>query len=380
MNQKREILSLTGLRFVAALYVFVFHIQIRWPIAETSFLKNILNEGAIGMSIFFMLSGYLLMMNYVSHDGKIGEYFINRFARIYPVYFVAAILTLPWLGIDFTGEVVVISTLKTVFLIIANILLIQAWFPQLFSYWNNSGSWSISVEAFCYAMLPLLINSINRSSSRVILMVIFACYFVSLMPAISVKLYGQYGLPVFYAMPVFRLPEFLIGACIYIFVRRHPLPPMIWVLQIAFATAIIAYLGKFGAILPIYTGHNWIVIPTIAITLCTLAAGRGPIAWLLSRSLFVWLGKISYCFYSFQALVVLWLISYHETLTSAIPVLANEKLLTICTFIFLIIVSAIGYYAIEEPARKMIKRKWSSHNFAQKNPSFSRARTHENIQ
>jgi hypothetical protein len=57
MKDEKEIFPLTGLRFVAAFYVFLFHIHIRWPISSHSFAKNVLDQGAIGMSLFFMLSG-----------------------------------------------------------------------------------------------------------------------------------------------------------------------------------------------------------------------------------------------------------------------------------------------------------------------------------
>jgi peptidoglycan/LPS O-acetylase OafA/YrhL len=49
------------LRFFAALYVFIFHIHLRWPLApESTFLSNLLGQGAIGMSLFFVLSGLVL--------------------------------------------------------------------------------------------------------------------------------------------------------------------------------------------------------------------------------------------------------------------------------------------------------------------------------
>jgi len=61
---QKEILPLTGLRFVAAFYVFLFHIHIRWPLAGQPFLKNVLDQGAVGMSLFFVLSGFVLAYRY----------------------------------------------------------------------------------------------------------------------------------------------------------------------------------------------------------------------------------------------------------------------------------------------------------------------------
>ena len=54
-----EVRPLTSLRFVAAFYVFVFHIHIRWPVGM-GIADNLLSAGAIGMSLFFMLSGFIL--------------------------------------------------------------------------------------------------------------------------------------------------------------------------------------------------------------------------------------------------------------------------------------------------------------------------------
>ncbi|QBF27618.1 acyltransferase [Pseudomonas tructae] len=362
MGQHREILSLTGLRFVAALYVFVFHIQIRWPVTQIPFLKNIIEQGAVGMSVFFMLSGYLLMFNYSALSGGVKQYFINRFARIYPIYFVAGLITLPWLGLSFDGawSEIGLNTLKAAFIFFANIFIIQAWFPQLFGYWNNSGSWSISVEVFCYALLPALVPYLNRLSKRGVLWLLVGLYIASLMAGLSVKLFEGYGLPVFYAMPIFRLPEFVMGACLYLIVKKWRAPATIWVVQLAAMLVMFIYLGVVGGWMPIYTGHHWIVMPVVALTIYTLAVGRGPITWILSRSLFVWFGKVSYCFYSFQALILFFLVSFHDRLINAFPALANGKILTLTAFICLTLLSALGYYLIEEPARRKIKKHMST--------------------
>ena len=100
MKYEKEILSLTGLRFVAAFYVFLFHIHIRWPIADHPFAKKVLDQGAIGMSLFFILSGFILAYRYADGRSTLKDYLINRFARIYPICAVAALVTLPWIGIN----------------------------------------------------------------------------------------------------------------------------------------------------------------------------------------------------------------------------------------------------------------------------------------
>lgn len=98
----KELRSFTGLRFLIALWVFLFHLQIRWPIVDRPFFVNILNQGAVGMSFFFMLSGFILSYSY---QGSLipRSYIRARFARIYPIYIFAGLLALPWLGINWAN-------------------------------------------------------------------------------------------------------------------------------------------------------------------------------------------------------------------------------------------------------------------------------------
>jgi peptidoglycan/LPS O-acetylase OafA/YrhL len=371
VNNHKEVLPLTGLRFVAALYVFLFHIQLRWPVTDIKFINNIIGEGAVGMSVFFMLSGYLLMMNYSDFKGGFRDYFVNRLARIYPVYFIAGLITLPWLGISFDGtsKEVVLGFAKMLFVFFANILVIQAWFPQLFNLWNNGGSWSISVEMFCYALLPLMIPYLNRMSKRGLLYLILGCYIFSVMSGLSVKLLQGPGVPVFYAMPIFRLPEFIIGACTFLLIKQCGVSGNIRAIQAAALSVLLIYLGLAGGWMPIYIGHNWIVLPVVALTICVLSVGGGVLSAILSHPLAVWLGKISYCFYSFQALLILSLITYHDRLVELLPIMASGKILAACAFMCLIVLSAAGYYLVEEPSRRFIRNRWSSegkvtHGFA----------------
>lgn len=355
MNQVSEIRSLTGLRFIAALYVFLFHIQIRWPITNVPVFKDVLEQGAIGMSVFFILSGFLLGYRYISSDTTIKDYLINRFARIYPVYIVAAISTLPWMGVDFGGESLSLAIGKFVFIVVSNIFLVQAWFPQLFSYWNDSGSWSIAVEAFCYVVLPFVLPGMSKLTLKQLGVVAALCWLFAVMPGLSILLFGTPAFPVFYAMPLFRLPEFLLGVCALLAMRSGLSMRFGAFLTILLPLTLFLYVGYFGAVMPMYIGHNWIVLPVISLMIVALTNGVGPVSWLLSSRLFVWFGKISYCFYSLQALLLFALTSHHDRLISIFPFFVSGKILALTAFIVLIAASAACYYFVEEPCRRRIK-------------------------
>jgi peptidoglycan/LPS O-acetylase OafA/YrhL len=92
----------------------------------------------------------------------------------------------------------------------------------------------------------------------------------------------------------------------------------------------------------------------------TLANGSSAMASFLATPVLVWLGKISYCFYSFQVLVILCSISYHDKIVEVLPMLGDNLLFTILALIILMCLSASGYYWLEEPARKKLRRIYAA--------------------
>ena len=76
--------ALTSLRFFAALHVFVFHMY-AMQIANTSgWARQISSIGYVGVSFFFVLSGFILVYTYADRPISAREFWRARFARIYP--------------------------------------------------------------------------------------------------------------------------------------------------------------------------------------------------------------------------------------------------------------------------------------------------------
>ena len=356
---RAEILPLTGLRFVAAFYVFLFHVHIRWPLAASRFACNILDVGAVGMSLFFMLSGFVLAHRYGGPGVRYRSYLANRFARIYPVYAVAALLTVPWIGVSFAadparglGELAV--------LLLSNLLLLQAWLPPLFNYWNDGGSWSISAEAFFYLLFPSLLRGLSGRPVRQVVWVGLVAYFLAVLPGLCSAVFGpapSHG--VFYSVPVYRLPEFVFGVCVYL-ATRHARPGR-WVdgACLIAVLGLAAYLGLVGMRLPLYVGHDWLVLPVIALVLVALSQPRGLVVAALASPPLAWAGRVSYCFYSFQPLVILPLLSYREQLARRIPLLADNRALALAAFLLLLGVSGIAYHVLEEPLRRRLRDRFA---------------------
>ena len=96
----QKLSGLTGLRFLAAFYVFIFHIQMR---VGTPFLPkiltNLVSQGALGVNVFFVLSGFILSYSQIKglaivqfpDRSQFINFMIKRIARIYPAYVVRTI-------------------------------------------------------------------------------------------------------------------------------------------------------------------------------------------------------------------------------------------------------------------------------------------------
>jgi peptidoglycan/LPS O-acetylase OafA/YrhL len=356
---QKELGALTFLRFFAAFFVFLFHMEIRWPAGIGQQYSAIVSQGAIGMTIFFMLSGFVLAYRYQEQNFDMKRYAIHRFAKIYPVYLLAMVLTLPWLVAQ-VGELpggIVVQVVAVIFLVLASLTLVQAWFTPLFSVWNFGASWSISVEAFLYGIFPALARRLASLTPRAAILVGATTYLVACSPGLVIMIFSGNSGPIaqFYSMPIFRLAEFMLG--IMAFRLAKVIQRGVGLVSILTALgwiALLAYLVKFGAVFPaVYVTHGWLVIPVVFLTLITLNSNRA-LSQILGIAPLRILGHASYSFYTIQIVFILVLIDVHPWLVNSFPVLANNVVLTCVTFVALTISSIALYWLFEEPVRRRI--------------------------
>lgn len=149
--------------------------------------------------------------------------------------------------------------------------MLQAWFPQFFSFWNNGGNWSISVDAFYYFTLPLVLPTLTRFTFRQIGATALLCWTFAVLPGLTAEQFAGILLEFFYATPIYRFPEFLIGVCLYLATRLNPNYKMPSIFQLVTPIIFVIYLGFFGPKMPIYVGHNWITLPAAALMIFSLS-------------------------------------------------------------------------------------------------------------
>ena len=104
-------------------------------------------------------------------------------------------------------------------MILINILLIQSWIPDMNVYFSLNGvSWYLSACVFIYAMFPLVLSFIRKTSKYSIVFII-CIYFLQIIIGIGITMYPVQELFnnfdiihwTTYICPLFRLGDFVIG-------------------------------------------------------------------------------------------------------------------------------------------------------------------------
>ena len=153
--------ALTSLRFIFALMVFGAHCYIIEELFDTHFFK----EGFVGVSFFFVLSGFIISYNYqnrlAEHITTKRSFWVARIARIYPLHW----FTL-FLSIVLGGYVIYDGGWDWCKHFLASLTLTQAYIPHADYFFSfNSPSWSLCCEQLFYFCFPFLAVCFNLNNS-----------------------------------------------------------------------------------------------------------------------------------------------------------------------------------------------------------------------
>jgi len=340
---------LTSLRFIFAFLVFMSHFII-FPQNEYPFLHHIFFEGYVGVSFFFILSGFILAYNYQERfankliDKK--TFYISRLARIYPLHIFTMLIWI-WMKKDVPLD----STYATNFIL--NILLLQSFYP-IEGIKFNAVSWSLSDEMFFYLLFPFIIYWLIKSRRSFLPAFVLA---ITVLIAL-VYIYRNNDLAewIFYTNPVSRVMDFAMGIGLYNICKsgildkwRTKISPTL--LEIAGICILVGFYSSAIFIPQVYRHAMWYWIP-VSVLIYIFYYQAGTISKFLSRRILVLLGEISFSFYMFHTMV-LWYVQRAFTLSNT---QITPLLLFIISLGTTIIVSYLSYKYLEIPANRWIKR------------------------
>ncbi|PJJ61228.1 acyltransferase family protein [Hymenobacter chitinivorans] len=224
--------ALTGIRALAAYLVYAHHFN---PFPAWSGPWRLANEGHMGVTMFFVLSGFLITTRYFGLTSVTrawaGRYFRNRLARIYPLYCLLTVITLLAFelnpALDGTGAWPGYSPADKAAAVLTNLTLTRGLFTEFLSSGIMQG-WTLTVEESFYCLAPLLLVALARS--RAPYRLLLAATLVSIGLGIALVYgspAGRYGFFADYRFMAYRTFfgrtfEFMVGVGLAVFMRRPP--------------------------------------------------------------------------------------------------------------------------------------------------------------
>jgi peptidoglycan/LPS O-acetylase OafA/YrhL len=349
-----ELRALTGARGLAAWFVVLFHLRAALGVPDS--VRTVLAKGYLAVDFFFLLSGFVIWLNYADRitnqrRSAIPMFLWRRIARIWPLHLVmlafALVITLV---LDLSGRPAdprfPLEALPLHILLLQNWPIVQGWFGRTSLDWNDP-AWSISSEMFAYLIFPLLVMAVDwkKTSTPILLGAIVA--FLTILAVVMIPR-GMIALG--QAIPSFGqlrcVTEFAAGTAVgalWLRFRDRPVVPGMAAAAVATLALAAFRTGLAGEIvsLPI----------ALAGVLLMLALTSNTPGNPLSHRVIHYLGEISFATYLSHSL--LWkafsLVAVHD----AGPVPPGRMI----AFLGLVLVVSIAlYHLVERPAQRWINQ------------------------
>lgn len=334
LDSKQHIKPLTSIRFFAAFFVMSSHLGY-FKNTDLSFI--FIGEGYIGVTLFFILSGFILAFSYQDrlneNKTSIHKFYFARIARIYPIHIITFI----------TAVYLFSLTNFDLGFYFYNISLLHAYIPDKNSYFSfNMPSWSLSVEMFFYLLFPLLIKINNK---KLALLLFISILVKVLFPITS----GPLVHALMYISPFFRLHDFIIGILLYRYRNAFSINLNVFTataLQVLSISSIFLFV-HFSYLIPQSYRYDIYYIIPMSITIFCLSIKGGIIGNVMSNKVLVLLGEASFSLYMIHQLVIRYLIDSKSKYN-----LDNNELLFLMIFLS-ISLSIVAYKFIEIPLKNL---------------------------
>ncbi len=339
---RRVLPALTGVRFFAAAAVLLFHYGAGFSdrIKAPSPLRHLLHNGFLGVSLFFVLSGFIIAYSHFTETMSppvIRRFYWARIARIYPVYLLALLLALPTLTTPLQpSAALAVLTMTQAWTIPASHLGF-AWVMQ---------AWTLSIEAAFYILFPFYWPFVRRLgfAGTIVLAVVCAVAIVVLaVPTVApgAQTVAWLGSGVMVPIPLFRMFEFTYGMAIcQLFMR--------WPREIGKRAADVCELGVAAAMVTTLATADSPQAKALFTVLTGLfllitAHGAGCVSRLLSTRLLLLLGGASYAIYILQ-----------QPIHSLCSLLLRAPYDQVVSPVVTIIGAIAAFKLIEEPSRRQL--------------------------
>lgn len=337
--------DIDGLRAIAILGVLFYH----------AFPKS-LPGGFGGVDLFFVISGFLISSQIVKalekNQFQFWGFYRRRVLRLFPSL-IAVLFFSAWAGyfllksqeLNSFGEHLIAAVG-----FVSNLLLFQevSYFDRNIALKPLGHLWSLAIEEQFYLLWPLLLVLLWKVKKGLpwILILIF---FISLgAAAMQLGRDPRY----FYLLP-FRMWEFMAG----FFLAFYPLAGggwiKGWIEELVAVCSMTGILVSYFLFEPLVQGFSifFLILPVLSTVGMILSSRSVLNRKILSRSVVVWVGLISYPLYLVHGVVF--------SFAKSLGYLSEATWPTVFVLVLLsFFIAGIIYYAIEKPVRKKNKKAW----------------------
>lgn len=291
LNIRRKHLgALDGIRSFACLEIFCCHCL--W------------GGGALGVSMFLILSGFLLMYRYLSVDAaalpSVTPLGLIRFAwkRLRKLYLLHIIMMVIVIIVQLIQDRFQTGADWTALLVrvLSHIFMVQTWVPVESVYYSLNGlSWYLSTIQFCYLCFPMLLRVVRKLDTPVkAFLSLIAVYVLQVFVAmISLRVFhinssDHYYLT--YVCPLFRIFDFTCGCLLAVVFsglpadRRSMQRHTVWEVLAVLAVGITQFIALRTRIF-FWGRFSMIFLPASCLAILVFAVGGGYISRLFTTKI-----------------------------------------------------------------------------------------------
>ncbi len=319
----KRIDSVQGLRAAAFLGIFACH-------AIGYFFSAF---GAFGVSLFLILSGFLMVLSASGKTEPPGFSWHSAWRKIKSLYPLHIMMTLAMLALEipgiFSSTQILLSKLWTLLLHSA---LVHIWLPFYSVYSSFNGvSWYLSVCFLCYLLFPFLFKFLTRKVSApsrsfgAIVLLILSQVFISLLAGLLGNSHRESNFSVHwitYYFPPFRLVDFCIGCCLgQLYLQANP-PRMkewlVWVVEAGILVLTLAslFVFSYGSSFLAQENFRYTLLFTVpaALLIWIVSRYKTGISRILSLPVAVWFGNLTPYTFLIHPVVITYALALRQTI------------------------------------------------------------------